>query len=64
MLYVYHHSQTKKWKHRWLVECFRKEDQVKTRIVKTIGQSKTLKLLNTIKKTALKLLDEHKKGLL
>ena len=47
-----------------LVECFRKEGKVKTRIVKTLGQSKDLEVIEYYKKTARKLLDEHKKGLI
>ena len=47
-----------------LVECFREKGKVKTRIVKTIGQSKDPEIIEYYKKTALKLLDEHKKGLI
>jgi len=45
-----------------LVECFRKEGKIKTRIVKTLGQSKDKQVIEYYKKTARKLLDEHKKG--
>jgi len=47
-----------------LVECFRKEGKIKTRIVKTLGQSKDKQVIEYYKKTARKLLDEHKKGLI
>jgi len=47
-----------------LVECFRKEGKIKTRIVKTIGQSKDPDTIVYYKQTARKLLDEHKKGLI
>jgi len=47
-----------------LVESFRKDGKVKTRIVKTIGQSKDPEVIEYYKKNAQKLLNEHKKGLI
>ena len=46
-----------------LVECFRKDGKVKTRIVRTIGQSKDAQVIEYYKKVARKLLDDHKKGI-
>lgn len=45
-----------------LVECFREEGKVKTRVVKTIGQSKDPEIIKYYQKKARHLLDEHKKG--
>ena len=47
-----------------LVESFWKDGKVKNRIVKTIGQSKDPRIIEHYKKTARKLLDKHKKGLI
>jgi len=45
---------------RRLVESCGKEGKVKTRIVKTIGQSTDPEVIDYYKKTAQKLLNEHK----
>ena len=47
-----------------LVVSFRQDGKVKNRIVKVIGQSKDPRIIEHYKKTARKLLDKHKKGLL
>ena len=47
-----------------LVVSFRQDGKVKNRIVKVIGQSKDPRIIEHYKKTAQKLLDKHKKGLI
>lgn len=47
-----------------LVESFWKDGKVKNRIVKTIGQSKDPNIIEQYKKSARKLLDKHKKGVI
>ena len=47
-----------------LVVSFRKDGKVKNKIVKVIGQSKDEGLIREYKKTARRLIDEHKKGLI
>ena len=47
-----------------LVVSFRQDGKVKNRIIKVIGQSKDLRIIEHYKKTARKLMDKHKKGLI
>ena len=47
-----------------LVVSFRKNGKVKNKIVKVVGQSKDEDLIKKYKKTARRLIDEHKKGLI
>ena len=47
-----------------LVVSFRQDGKVKNRIIKVIGQSKDPRIIEHYKKTARKLMDKHKKGLI
>ena len=47
-----------------LVVSFRKNGKVKNKIVKVVGQSKDESLIEHYKRTARRLIDEHKKGLI
>ena len=47
-----------------LVESYWQDGKVKNRILKTIGQSKDLNVVEKYKQAALKLVEEHKKGII